>query len=91
MSDYIVDSIKKVLSVRIYLPELILGGGSPDTLNFFWKKLLTGWHLELLGGGQSGYSNFFLYLAVLGGGELKKTPCMIISNYKSGDPLGPDF
>ena len=40
------------------------------------SKLLTLRTFPTLGGGQSGYSNFFLYLEILGGGALKKTPCM---------------
>ena len=40
-------------------------------------RLLTSWHLEILGGGQSGYS-IFLYLEILGGGALKKAPFITI-------------
>ena len=42
------------------------------------------WHLEILGGGQSGYSNFFLNLWFLGGGQLKKSPCIkpFVHRYK---------
>ena len=38
------------------------GGTSPDTLIFFLENWLTGWHLEVLGGYQSWYSNLILYL-----------------------------
>ena len=31
------------------------------------------WHLEILGEGQLGYSNFFLYFEILGQGALKNT------------------
>ena len=41
--------------------SLILGGGQSGYSNFFWKNLVTGRHLE-----------------ILGGGELKKPPCMSI-------------
>ena len=54
-SDYIVNLVGKILSVRVYLPELTLrdfrgggGGGSQGTLTFSRKKILTGRHLEIV-------------------------------------------
>ena len=66
------DSITmRLFQVFLYLE--ILGGTSPGTLTFFLENLLTGWHLELLGGYQSWYSNLILYLEILGGVPVKKT------------------
>ena len=54
-SDYVVNLVGKILSVRVYLPELTLrdfrgggGGGSQGTLTFSRKKILTGRHLEIV-------------------------------------------
>ena len=66
------------------------------TLRTFWGGPV--WHLEILGGGQSGYSNFFWknlvtgrHLEILGGGELKKTPCIFHQNWTWEWPPTPPF
>ena len=66
------------VAVVVFLYLEILGGvGGPVRILYLFlrKQLLTGWHLELLGGGQSAYSTFFFNLWFLGGGQLKKSPC----------------
>ena len=59
---------QKVLSVRLHSKS---HHKSPKCQNF-----LTGWYLEFFGGHQFWYFNFFPYLWILGGHQLKKTPCI---------------
>ena len=67
-SDYIVNLVGKVLSVRVYLPELTLRdfrGGGGGGITFFEKKILTGRHLEIV----------LLYMYIVQYGVSQMTPC----------------